>query len=372
MHTEIQTRNNLKQQRVPLWKYTMTDQDTLLELYNRGISAHSLLRSYVADQHGDNPYIEFSRLQIEREERYLPEQYQPFPEDAEKELLELGLILDALKDAESKVMEALTSGQVLGLGFTNPHEKIPYCVSSHQWHFLTVDFDKGTAVSQELGYVGLQFLNQDQLSDADFEILNRTQLSPDDNTRPDTELAKSDTSDPLDVFRQMENLGWHEVSISLVAGDLAEISARGKVKRVSYAHMGLVDKRIDKGILNRQGTTFLGIAFQERSKDSQYKKHVSRLRGQLKSLFGINKNPFHPSSFPNLHFPIFELNDYRDKADQRAKKRASWRTVSYDDENIQHQMQGSLSGSLEGHQEEYPVDPDFDEGDEADEFLKNR
>ena len=197
----------------------MTDQDTLLELYNRGISAHSLLRSYVADQHGDNPYIEFSRLQIEREERYLPEQYQPFPEDAEKELLELGLILDALKDAESKVMEALTSGQVLGLGFTNPHEKIPYCVSSHQWHFLTVDFDKGTAVSQELGYVGLQFLNQDQLSDADFEILNRTQLSPDDNTRPDTELAKSDTSDPLDVFRQMENLGWHEVSISLVAGD---------------------------------------------------------------------------------------------------------------------------------------------------------
>jgi len=34
--------------------------------------------------------------------------------------------------------------------------------------------------------------------------------------------------------------------------------------------------------------------------------------------------------------------------------------------------QYSLSGSLEGHQEEYPVDPDFDEGDEADEFLKNR
>ena len=160
--------------------------------------------------------------------------------------------------------------------------------------------------------------------------------------------------------------------MSLLAGDHIEISAREKTKRVSYAHMGLVDKRIDKGILNQQGATLLGIAFQERSKNSQYKKHLSRLRGQLKVLFGIEKNPFHPSSFPNLHFPVFELNDYRDKADQRAKKRASWRMVSYDDENIQHQMQGSLSWDLQEHNEEYPFDDDLGEGDEADKWIKKR
>jgi hypothetical protein len=95
------------------------------------------------------------------------------------------------------------------------------------------------------------------------------------------------------------------------------------------------------------------------------------LRGQLKVLFGIEKNPFHPSSFPNLHFPVFELNDYRDKADQRAKERASRRTESYDDANIRHQLQGSLTSDLEEREEEYPVDPDFYDGDDADKWLKN-
>ena len=49
----------------------MTDNDTVLELYNRGISAHDLRSSYVGDQLGDNPYIRFSRQKIEREKREL-------------------------------------------------------------------------------------------------------------------------------------------------------------------------------------------------------------------------------------------------------------------------------------------------------------
>ena len=49
----------------------MTDNDTVLELYNRGISAHDLRSSYVGDQLGDNPYVRFSRQQIEREKRVL-------------------------------------------------------------------------------------------------------------------------------------------------------------------------------------------------------------------------------------------------------------------------------------------------------------
>ena len=348
----------------------MTDQDTALELYNRGISAHNLRRSYVDDQHGDNSYIEFSRLQIEREERYLPEQYQPFPEDAEKELLELGLILDALKDAESKVMEALTSGQVLGLGFTNPHEKIPYCVPSHQWHFLTVDFDKGTAVGKELGYVGLQFLTQEQLSDEDFEILKSTQLAPDDKSQPDTEPAKSNTSDPLGVFRQMENLSWQEVSISLVAGDLIEVSVRGQVKRVSYFDLGLVDKRIGKGVLTLQGIILLNMATLTRSSDKGYKKNLSRLRKTLQTRFGIDQNPFYPGNYPDRHFPVFELNDSRDKADERARDRAMRRSGTYDDNRLEHQPMGNLGSDLSERTEEYPVDEGFDGDDDAAKFLK--
>ena len=52
-------------------KPLMTNKDPVLELYNRGISAHDLRSSYVGDQLGDNPYTGFSRTEIEREERSL-------------------------------------------------------------------------------------------------------------------------------------------------------------------------------------------------------------------------------------------------------------------------------------------------------------
>ena len=303
-----------------------------------------------------NPYLRKRRNDLE--------ETCPHPDD-DLRCLQWECALKIFDQAETKVREMLASGKLIAFGFKYLSDVEPKLIPAHHWHFLEVDFDESKAKGEDLQYVGIKAIAFSELSEEEQDSLGRGN----DAEAPDTDQGTQSDSDPLVEYRQMENLTWGEVSISLVAGDLIEISARGKVKRVSYAHMGLVDKRIDKGTLNRQGTTLLAIAFQERSKDSQYKKHVSRLRGQLKSLFGIDKNPFHPSSFPNLHFPIFELNDYRKKADQRAKERAGWRMESYDDENIQHQMQGSLSGSLEEHQEEYPFDPNFDE---ADDWLKSR
>ena len=272
-----------------------------------------------------------------------------------------------LDNAEEVVREMLSSKRLIAFGFASPSDSVPAVIPAHHWHFLQIDFDEGKAKGEDLQYVGIKAIPISELSNEEQDSL----VGGQSKNSPKAPGPVSSDTDPFVEYKKMENLGWHEVSIALVAGDLIEISARGKVKRVSYAHMRLVDKRIDKGNLNRQGATLLGIAFKERSKDSQYKKHLSRLRGQLKVLFGIEKNPFHPSSFPNLHFPVFELNDYRDKADQRAKERASRRTESYDDANIRHQLQGSLTSDLEEREEEYPVDPDFFDGDDADKWLKN-
>ena len=334
--------------------------------YPKAINLHHVRLRYsderehcVLDREGnprENPYLDPEQPKIREQV--------PHP-DNDLRCLQWECALKIFDQAEAKVREMLASRKLIAFGFESPADAEPKLIPAHHWHFLEVDFDESKAKGEDLQYVGIKTIAFSELSEEEQDSLGRGN----DAEAPDTDEETQSDADPLVEYRQMENLTWGEVSISLVAGDLIEISARGKVKRVSYAHMGLVDKRIDKGTLNRQGTTLLAIAFQERSKDSQYKKHVSRLRGQLKSLFGIDKNPFHPSSFPNLHFPIFELNDYRKKADQRAKERAGWRMESYDDENIQHQMQGSLSGSLEEHQEEYPFDPNFDE---ADDWLKSR
>jgi hypothetical protein len=277
------------------------------------------------------------------------------------------MALVVLDNAEEVVREMLSSKRLIAFGFVSPSDSVPAVIPAHHWHFLEVDFDEGKAKGEDLQYVGIKAIPISELSDEEQDSL----VGGQPKNSPKAPGPVSSDTDPFVEYQEMEKLGWHEVSMSLLAGDHIEISAREKTKRVSYAHMGLVDKRIDKGILNRQGATLLGIAFKEKSKDSQYKKHLSRLRGQLKVLFGIEKNPFHPSSFPNLHFPIFELNDYRDKADQRAKERASRRTESYDDANIQHQLQGRLTSDLKEHEEEYPVDPDSYDGDDADKWLKN-
>lgn len=338
---------------------------TFIELYARGISAHNLRRSYVDDQHRDNPYIEFSRQQIKREESNLPIMYGPFPEDAEQELIELGLMLDALEDAESKVMEVLSSGQVVGLGFTGPHEQVPKCVPFPQWHLLTIDFEKGTADGEELGYVGLRFLIQEQLSDEALEILKSTPIATDDKTQPDTEQAQSNASSPLDKFRQMEDLTWPEVSLTLVAGDHVEISARKATKRVAYAELGLIDRRIGKGTLTRAGDIFMATAIGDASKDSQYKKNLSRLRTELKNAVGITEDPFYPSSIPGRNSARFKLEDARKRGDERAKGKAIHSQYS---DNVDYSIGQSLAGDLDQKEEEYPFDtPDGSE--DADEYL---
>ena len=180
----------------------------------------------------------------------------------------------------------------------------------------------------------------------------------------------SDTNSPFAAFRRMERLAWLEVSISLVDGDLIQISARKTTKRVSYSELGLVDRRIGKGQLNSQGQVFLDIATRTKSKHSQYKKHLSRLRGALQDALGIKSNPFSPTNQSRSHSPVFEFTDDRKKADQRARIRASRRSKNYDDKRAAHQLSGSLASDLSERTEEYPFEESPEGLDETDNWLK--
>jgi len=324
-------------------------------LYEQAEKARSL-RDQMAgsDQDArDNPY--FGRGRKDLESSY------PYPD--------IGFLCDlhqealwALQRAEERLTESLSSGELIALGYSGPDNPHPSVIPPHHWFFMDADFDNSKARGEGLAYVGIKVLSTGQLPDKDKTTL--------------TDAAKANKPDipeldPLRIFRDMEGLAWNQVSMALVAGDLIEVAARGKTKKLSYAELGLLDRRTGKGGLNKQGQTLLDMVLQKPSKDPQYSKHLSRLRALLREKFGIQANPFVPSSKSNLHSPVFTLNDFRHKADQRAKERAQPHHVAYEAESLSHQIPSALSDSLGTREEEYPYDPSIDEDDEANRFLNS-
>jgi hypothetical protein len=165
----------------------------------------------------------------------------------------------------------------------------------------------------------------------------------------------------------MENLAWPDVHISLVAGDLIEVSARGQTKRATYSEFGLIDRRIGQGQLNSSGRIFLAMTTRSTSISEVDKKNLSRLRKAFKETLGIAENPFYMPTHVQRHTPRFTLEDARDKADQRAKERTGH--DSYDD-SVNYGVGSNLSGDLANRTEDYSIE-DVDDDDPAAPYLKN-
>ena len=131
----------------------MPDHDTVLELYEHGISAHDLRSPYVEDRLENHPFIGLSRDGIERAGNDVLVAAGWFPEDTEQEFWQLDCAREALEDAESKAIKALSSGRVIGLGLTDAYDLSLKVVPRLQLPFLTMDFEKGSASGAELDYV---------------------------------------------------------------------------------------------------------------------------------------------------------------------------------------------------------------------------
>ena len=185
----------------------------------------------------------------------------------------------------------------------------------------------------------------------------------------DGSIDQGSSGNPYAIFFSMIKLTADEVSIAFVgdksesgigANNILEITARGEIKRVALAAIDLVDRR--RGSLNSQGVILLGMTQKKKLiRTDKNTKKISRLRQVFHQHLGISADPFHPYCQGAGWEPRFKICDKRGAADERAKRDAELRTVSYEqmlesgervsDLNSTHQSFGS-------------------ENDDTDEWLK--
>ena len=138
----------------------------------------------------------------------------------------------------------------------------------------------------------------------------------------------------LTDFRRMDRLSWNEIQIDFVAGEsgsvLLNVSARQKARRIALAELDLINRK--NGEMNHQGAVLLALALRNRLPNSrEMPRRVSRLRDVLKKHFGIDSDPFDPYNQQAGYKPVFKVSDKRNSADERARKNAERKTISWDD-----------------------------------------
>lgn len=139
------------------------------------------------------------------------------------------------------------------------------------------------------------------------------------------------------VFHTMNNLTFDELSITFVGekidsglgNNMLEISARGETRRVALASFGLVNRR--QGTLNSQGAILLGLAKNEIYKRTESNSTLMRrVRKALREALGMKGDPFYRHCKDKGWEPRFKLLNKLGASDERAKRQAELKTVSYD------------------------------------------
>ena len=211
----------------------MTNNDSVLELYDQGISAHDLRSPYVEDRLENNPFIGLSRDGIERAGNDVLVAAGWFPEDTEQEFWQLDCAREALEDAESKAIKALSSGQVIGLGFTGPHEASPEVVPSQQWHFLNLDFEKGAATGADLHYAGLRFLRKGDLTTDQTQAITLSKDQPQVQQPQVTEIGAALNFQATD---------WKGITLRFLKDSFVAVGIDGQEERISLGELGLLNR----------------------------------------------------------------------------------------------------------------------------------
>ena len=289
-------------------KPLMTDNAKILELYNLGISAHKLRRSYVEDRLDDYPFAGDTRQELMDQAE----------EDAVWASLFFRETLSILDRVESQVIDELLSGDIVALGYDDPHDSTLKSVPSHQWHFLKLDFDKSIAIGTDLHYAGLRFFRNCDLTDQQLNALQTQQ--------PYRKAGQQADEDDVVSFDLQAN-DWTDVTIRFLKDSIVAVRIQDKEHRITLGALGLINKT--RGGPNAACLLLLGLAEQRRV--SSKKKHlVSDLRKLLQGLFGLhNSDPFHHEEGRG-YVPNFQLIDDRDALDRRVEEKAV--QVSYDDE----------------------------------------
>ena len=171
-------------------------------------------------------------------------------------------------------------------------------------------------------------------------------------------------------FRNMENLGWDEISITLLSGGHIQISARDMTRKVSLGELSLKNKTTNQPnksfelLAALSGNSRRAVRVNSKLKDIAYE-----LRKSLKTYFGITSNPL--SAQGKNYVARFGLIDKRDAADMRAKEKASRRTVTFDEHKLSHRRADSLQGEADSSLGFGP-DDDGHSYDEEDDMVDDK
>ena len=296
-------------------KLLMTHNDTALELYHRGISAHKLRRSYVEDRLDDYPFASETRQELmDRTE-----------EDSVWASLFLHDTLSILDRVESQVIDGLLSGDIVALGYDDPHDPTIRSVPPYQWNFLKLDFDKSIAIGTDLHYVGLRFIRNCELTDQQLSALQRQQPY---------RKAGQPAKDKNIVSFDLQAKDWAEVGFRFLKDSLVAVRIQNKEQHITLGALGLINNTT--GAPNIACVTLLKLA-NGQWVSSEEKHVVSGLRRQLKQMFGLSSDPFHIEQGRG-YVPKFQLIDNRDALDRRAEDKAMH--VSFSDE---WQREGEMS-----------------------------
>ena len=332
----------------------MTDNVAVLELYNRGISAHDLRSSYVGDQLGDNPYVRFSRQQIEREKIELQGISSLTGREMDGEFFDLCRALDVLEEAESKASEVLSSGQVVGFGLTDAQNLSPKIVPRLEWSFLTMDFERSSACRPEFDYVGLRFVFRDELTEGQVQNLEATINS--------TEVRRTEVTQSRSL-RDLNIAAWENLSLRFLKGNYVEVGGPEKKERHSLAEIGLLNNTTSQPNVSCEILFQMAKHVVVPTTSRLYVQRVSDLRGILQEKFNLDDDPFETHG-PQGYIPKFKVVDDRIALDRRAKEKAVH--VPFNDERQTDKQELDRDD-----QDGYSYEEDGEtQGDEAFEWLE--
>ena len=237
----------------------------------------------------------------------------------------------AIKTLLKQMMSAVGNELVV----RHPHTDMPYIPTEKRFYYELVRADD---LDKWFESQGVEYRLQNNLKNNETLSSNEASIQTSSSVSNSKNLLNED-DEILRFFRSMNSLNYEELCLTFVGekndcgmgNNIIEISARGVTKRVTLSGLGLVN--MNKGTLNKQGAILLGMSeHQILFKNSSFIKPVSRLREVLRGKLGIKVDPFYKTT--KGWKPRFEIFNKIGASDERAKREAESKTISYDESRL--------------------------------------
>jgi len=74
-------------------------------------------------------------------------------------------IAELMSEADRAIIDRLSDGLDVGIGYSNPSDNHPLIIPPQYWHFLEMDFEGGKATGQGLHFAGVRFMKWQKIKE---------------------------------------------------------------------------------------------------------------------------------------------------------------------------------------------------------------